>query len=127
MGKWTKGQRESERVCQGEEKDAVEDCNPWTYWLSNREKAGTAWTQSGFCSHSDSVLRALSCHPRWREGALAWQGIKEQKQNKKHKRNKHKQNVHSVNKENGTGHQSNHNAQFKNLASKSCQAFCCHR
>lgn len=69
-----------EKECQG--KGCCENCNPWTYWLSNREKAGTAWTQSGFCSHSDSVLRALNCHPRWREGALAWQEIKEQKQNK---------------------------------------------
>lgn len=56
--------------------------HPWTYWLRNREKAGTAWTQSVFCSHCASVLQALSCRPRWREGELAWQGIKTQTQTK---------------------------------------------
>jgi len=59
-----------------------EALHPWTYWLRNREKAGTAWTQSVFCSHCASVLQALSCRPRWRAGELAWQGIKTQTQTK---------------------------------------------
>lgn len=97
----------------------MEDCKPWTYWLSNREKAGTAWTQSGFCSHSDSVLRALSCHPRWREGALAWPRMQNTHTQNIHtqitKQNK-KNNVHSVKKkkDNGTG-QNKYNTHYKKI------------
>lgn len=67
---------------EGVGKRCCEALHPWTYWLRNREKAGTAWTQSVFCSHCASVLQALSCRPRWREGELAWQGIKTQTQTK---------------------------------------------
>lgn len=76
------GEGEMGKVKGGVGKRCREALHPWTYWLRNREKAGTAWTQSVFCSHCASVLQALSCRPRWREGELAWRGIKTQTQTK---------------------------------------------